>query len=879
MPMDPRAADGITDRLGRLYGDAETTILGHLAETIADGADDPDWAERQTTQRERFRRSAMTVAAQLQDDAPGEVAAAVVEAERIGRRAADTDLAALPAGSVPDGATPDGKPSRRTRAAAVQAVTEVSTFTQRIPDVAGELYGRVVAQVGVRSSAPGGTTRDAIQQALYVLGRQGVTGFTDAAGRRWSLQSYIEMKARTLVNQELIAAHTARMVERGQTLVVVSSHRNPAPQCQPFEGQILSLDGSTGTVERRDLTGDGTVRVRIAATMDDARAAGFQHPNCRHAVSAYIPGASRTFDTEPNPEGYRATQQQRYLERRIREARRLKALATTPAERRRQAARLTGYQDRLLAHIDQWDLKRRPLRERDTPRVAPPDGQTGSGSIILPRTTPPGGRTGVADRGLDAEDLVPEVPATRHASDATRSLVASTRERLPRSREDWRAITAPRQIRPAESRWDRTVWEARQRIDAADAARAQLLLDRPEVAEYADWTPIQFIDKVAEVMRRRETIEGKLARARTQKSIDAWRAKMLAATDEIADLESIRDTMTRPAMYRESLDRALERGPDPWQLETTPPLTGPGNYRTDPNGKLLPPPELDAHLDDTLEVGRALRADLHKVLDNDPELRRHRQIRDTIEAMPDDELTGDHIAQLREATAAIPRREQTLVRELVAEFRDTGGHRQRLRALTARDGHGNRPATDDTLAAFREAEELFPTDWLRLADDRGELIVGVRDRAHFDASRTRHASDYIATNDERDRRASGYGGAFSNYAAETAAHELGHRMEQAVPGLTQLEYTLVRRRGTRNGVLEDTVEMYKPGSGEFSYADKWANPYTGKTYERRNEDDPATVSAEAFQVGMQDVFGRSAMRFGDPDGDLEAFVLGVLTLL
>ncbi|OOL30176.1 hypothetical protein GQ85_21425, partial [Rhodococcus rhodochrous] len=79
--MDPRAADGVTDRLGRLYGDAETTILGHLAETVADGADDPDWADRQTAQRERFRRATMTVAAQLQDDAPGEVAAAVTEAE------------------------------------------------------------------------------------------------------------------------------------------------------------------------------------------------------------------------------------------------------------------------------------------------------------------------------------------------------------------------------------------------------------------------------------------------------------------------------------------------------------------------------------------------------------------------------------------------------------------------------------------------------------------------------------------------------------------------------------------------------------------------------------------------------------------------------
>ncbi|MBM4686482.1 hypothetical protein GS532_22725 [Rhodococcus hoagii] len=88
---------------------------------------------------------------------------------------------------------------------------------------------------------------------------------------------------------------------------------------QPFEGQVLSLSGETGTVIRPSAVGGRGVKVRIKATLEQARAAGFQHPNCGHAVSAFVPGASRTFKTEPNPEGYEATQQQRAMERGIRD--------------------------------------------------------------------------------------------------------------------------------------------------------------------------------------------------------------------------------------------------------------------------------------------------------------------------------------------------------------------------------------------------------------------------------------------------------------------------------------------------------------------------------------------------------------------------------
>lgn len=106
-------------------------------------------------------------------------------------------------------------------------------------------------------------------------------------------------------------------------------------------------------------------------------------------------------------------------------------------------------------------------------------------------------------------------------------------------------------------------------------------------------------------------------------------------------------------------------------------------------------------------------------------------------------------------------------------------------------------------------------------------------------------------------------------------------MEQAVPGLTQLEYALVRSRSITNGILEKPTGIYVGGlEHEIGYEDKWRNKYAGKTYATDSQADPAREPAEVFQVGLQDPLGRSDARGEfDETGQLQAFVLGVLALL
>lgn len=377
MALDPSDADGIPAELIALYSDAELALIALLAEAIADGIDTPEWEARQPAAMLRFHRQAEALAAHLQAQMPVMVDAAVVAAADMGRDAVDEDLGKATAGAAAGRAGRDP----RTMARARGAWSTLATVTARIPAVADALYGNVVTQVQVRNrevpratphaggvyGAPtaNATRLDAAQQALDILTKRGITGFRDAASRNWSLTSYIEMKSRTIVNQELIDSHTQRMLERGQTLVVVSSHSRSSPQCQPYEGQVLSLDGESGTVIRPDATGGAPVRVKIKATMDEARSHGFRHPNCKHAVSAYIPGASKTFTTKPDPDGYAATQKQRAIERAMRDAKRAKAAAITPQARQRVNARIQVLNDAMTTHLDEWDLKRR--RRRETP--------------------------------------------------------------------------------------------------------------------------------------------------------------------------------------------------------------------------------------------------------------------------------------------------------------------------------------------------------------------------------------------------------------------------------------------------------------------------------------------------------------------------------
>ncbi|MER7346408.1 phage minor capsid protein [Streptomyces aurantiacus] len=368
MPIHPGMVEPLAERARALYEQAELRLLGIIARQLADGLDAPGWVERKLAAVQSLRRASQGVVDELGKAMQLGVFDVVAEAYNVGHRAAVAELGALSdeARALVDDVTPNAQAVDRLAAETIDRVT--STHRSILRAVV-DTFRAIVAEVTATPLLGIGTRRRATQDAMRRFADAGIRAFTDRAGRRWQLTSYAEMAVRTSVGRAATEAHMRTLSDAGVELVVVSDAPRECPLCRPWEGRVLAIEGPTGerTVEVEHALNDGRmIPVRVAGTLDEARLAGFQHPNCRHSVSAYTPGLTRTEAAESDPAGYEAGQRQRAIERRIRQYKRREAAAITPEAQRAARLKVRQWQgamrDHLAAHPD---LRR--LRHREQP--------------------------------------------------------------------------------------------------------------------------------------------------------------------------------------------------------------------------------------------------------------------------------------------------------------------------------------------------------------------------------------------------------------------------------------------------------------------------------------------------------------------------------
>jgi len=97
----------------------------------------------------------------------------------------------------------------------------------------------------------------------------GYLEFVDRAGRKWDLERYANMVARTVTRQASVAATVDACSRHDHDLVQVSSHGTDCPICKPLEGQIFSLSGNDPRYPKWNY--------QIPA-----------HPNCKHVIAPYV---------------------------------------------------------------------------------------------------------------------------------------------------------------------------------------------------------------------------------------------------------------------------------------------------------------------------------------------------------------------------------------------------------------------------------------------------------------------------------------------------------------------------------------------------------------------------------------------------------------
>lgn len=367
MPVSPALAEDLAAAIGELYASAEVSLIHILRTALAEDIESPLWAELKLSAVGDLRRAVETVTEALQEDADGAIARALATAYDRGAQSALADLGALPEGQrafvrqqLPNAPAVDRLAASMTE--------DTRPLYQRITRVIVDAYRSIVARVSGAQILTGRTRRQASQEALDQFASRGITGFVDKAGRSWQLASYAEMAVRSVTARAVIEGHTDQLTAAGIDLVIVSDAPLNCPLCEPWEGEILTLTGSDSphTVRARHAVTDRPRAVHVAGSLRAARAEGLMHPNCRHSLSAYLPGVTAQPESVPHPQGatYKDTQQQRYLERQVRAWKRRAAAGMDEGARRKANARVRAYQARIRELTADKGLKRKPLREQ-----------------------------------------------------------------------------------------------------------------------------------------------------------------------------------------------------------------------------------------------------------------------------------------------------------------------------------------------------------------------------------------------------------------------------------------------------------------------------------------------------------------------------------
>ena len=238
----------------------------------------------------------------------------------------------------------------------------------------------IVAQIGVNGAQTAlnigagevitgvSSWNTAMIHSINRMKQSGITGFVDHAGRHWSAEAYVSMDIRTTMANTARAAMWETNESFGNDLYQVSYHDGARPLCYPWQNKVISAtDNARDTV---DLDGN-QIHVYAQSETSYGEAAGLFGINCKHYPTPFIPGVSiirgTPQDEEANAKTYAESQEQRRLERKIREEKRdlamLKAQNAPEEAIKAQRAKVRQTSDDIDTFCEETGRARRQNRE------------------------------------------------------------------------------------------------------------------------------------------------------------------------------------------------------------------------------------------------------------------------------------------------------------------------------------------------------------------------------------------------------------------------------------------------------------------------------------------------------------------------------------
>lgn len=340
------------------YVEAEMQLFEAISKALAKGNDAPMQASARLAEIQQLNKQAEKILRDLETLASDALAQGVTKAWQDGFERASRELAEL---GESQGISP-GAGLAQLLKEALGLLPGITTGALR---QVNDIYRQVIAETTPLALTGAATRRQVTTRALQKFAARGIT-FFDGKGRTWSISSYAEMAARTAMARAANEGHLETLRKQGRDLVVVSRAPYSCRLCDPWEGKVLSQGGAIGDRQEKNVLTGEMVTVHVAGTVAQARAAGLQHPNCRHTFGVYLPGLTKPPPKVEAKGTYKDTQQQRYLERQIRGWKR-RAAAAPPGSGERKIANqhLRAYQEQMKEHLDKTGL----LRQRDREQV------------------------------------------------------------------------------------------------------------------------------------------------------------------------------------------------------------------------------------------------------------------------------------------------------------------------------------------------------------------------------------------------------------------------------------------------------------------------------------------------------------------------------
>lgn len=181
-------------------------------------------------------------------------------------------------------------------------------------------------------------------------------------GRHVNIATYAEMALRTASQRATFLGEGTKRDEYGVHLIVVSSHANACEMCLVWQAEIL-IDDVFSHPSKEYIEKYKQYKLLSAAIK-----AGLLHPNCRHTLITYFEGITKIpkkQDSKKALQNYYLEQEQRKLERKIRNLKRLVAGTVDKDDKREYSYQLMNAQKEMRNFLKvNKQFKRNSRREK-----------------------------------------------------------------------------------------------------------------------------------------------------------------------------------------------------------------------------------------------------------------------------------------------------------------------------------------------------------------------------------------------------------------------------------------------------------------------------------------------------------------------------------